>query len=66
MDDSIPWIDCDPYSIPAMGPQRLFKTHMPFHWLPYSSEAKYIYVARYWTTTGGDPIIPPLKNKVFL
>jgi len=46
VDESIPWIDCDPYSIPALGPQRLFKTHMPFDWLPFSKNTKYIYVAR--------------------
>ena len=50
MDDLIPWLDCDPYThctdLTGEGKERFFKTHVPFSWLPFSPETKYIYVAR--------------------
>lgn len=46
VDDVVPWLDCDPYSVKPCGERRYFKTHVPFTWLPYNEKAKYIYVAR--------------------
>ena len=46
VDQLIPWLDCDPYSIEPCGSPRFFKTHVPFGWLPYDPSARYIYVAR--------------------
>ena len=46
VDDIVPWLDCDPYSVKPCGAKRYFKTHVPFSWLPYNENAKYIYVAR--------------------
>lgn len=46
VDDVMPWLDCDPYNVKDCGERRYFKTHVPFSWLPYNGESKYIYVAR--------------------
>lgn len=46
VDDVVPWLDCDPYNIKPPGEQRYFKSHVPFSWIPYNKDSKYIYVAR--------------------
>ena len=46
VDDIIPWLDCDPFSIGPSGPKRYFKSHVPFSWLPHNEGPKYIYIAR--------------------
>ena len=49
-DQCIPFIDLtEPglaEKVDTRGHQRIFKTHLPFGWIPYNKDAKYLYITR--------------------